>query len=331
MNKKNYIFIAVFIIFILLIYTFELYINKTIPITENKEEITHIIKNNTWWTYNENNTPYRIWDEIEHIFIIYKNQKTKVDINIDSLEKNINIKEINIDWKNIKKSDLKNLIIDKESILKIKWIAKIDNSQNIDKIEIKDLEKIKSIDATWSLLSTWTINFEIKNNNFNGNINNILEIDWKWLEQIDYVNIWWISFKWKYENNKFYILIDKWTFGSWDFFLMFKLNNWTIITSNKKINFYYSQDKVNISNITPKIIKNDIDRYIVVQWNWFSKIVSIQLNNNIILKSTEYEIINDNVLSVKIPKWLNPWDYYINIMDTNNIYQINYIKFNITN
>lgn len=329
MNKKNYVILAIFLISILIIISRELIFNKSILI-ENKNEISHIVKNDSWWTYSDSETPYKIWDEIEHIFVIYKDQKTKANIDISNIEKEVNIKELSIDWKNIKKDDLKNILIDKNSILKIKWIAKIWSEDSKADIVVKDLEKLKDYVFTWSV-STWTLSFEIKNNNFNSNINNIIEITWKWLDQVDYVNIWWVSFVWKYENNNLYLLIDKWTFSTWDFFLIFKLKNWNIITSTKKVSFYYSVDKVNISNITPKIIKNDIDRYIVVQWNWFSKIVSIQLNNNIILKSTEYTIINDNVLSIKIPKWLNPWEYSINIMDTSNIYQINYIKFNITN
>lgn len=98
--------------------------------------------------------------------------------------------------------------------------------------------------------NTWTseikedssqISFEITQNQFNSNINNLLEIKWTWLSLVEYVNIWWISFPVKYENKNIYVLIDKWTFWNWEFFVILKLQNWKFITGNKKIIFTFKR------------------------------------------------------------------------------------------
>ncbi|EKD29799.1 MAG: hypothetical protein ACD_78C00268G0002 [uncultured bacterium (gcode 4)] len=110
-----------------------------------------------------------------------------------------------------------------------------------------------------------------------------------------------------------------------------QLKSGRILTRNEKITFEHSNARINIANITPRTIKNDAERFVVIQGNGFDKIVSIQLSNNLILKNAEFNIINAHVAGVRIPKELPPGEYYFNIMDTQSIYELRTMRFTITN
>ncbi|MFA6090555.1 MAG: hypothetical protein WC774_02160 [Candidatus Gracilibacteria bacterium] len=109
-----------------------------------------------------------------------------------------------------------------------------------------------------------------------------------------------------------------------------QLTTGKIITMNEKIHFQYADSKINIANITPYTIENSTDHMLVIQGNGFDKILSIQMNNNLILKNAEFTIINNRVAGVRIPKGLPPGNYYFNIMDTNSIYELKNMQFTIT-
>jgi hypothetical protein len=80
------------------------------------------------------------------------------------------------------------------------------------------------------------------------------------------------------------------------------LKNGKLVSTDEKISFVYDSSPINIGAITPTEIRSDADRYVVVQGNGFEKIISIQLSNNLIFKNTLFTVVNDNVVSIKIPK-----------------------------
>lgn len=79
------------------------------------------------------------------------------------------------------------------------------------------------------------------------------------------------------------------------------------MTYNWKIYFEYDDNKVSIFDILPTKLKNDTDRQLSIYWVWFNKIIWVQFSNNIILKKQIFLLITDNILIVKIPKWLSSW------------------------
>lgn len=107
-----------------------------------------------------------------------------------------------------------------------------------------------------------------------------------------------------YSSGILFVRLDRDTFTSGEYFVFFTLKNGKILTSEYRLSFEHSNSAINIANITPGAVPNDEDRFIVIQGNGFNKIVSIQLSNNLILKNAEFDIINDRVAGVKIPKGL---------------------------
>lgn len=333
MNKKKLIslFIAFDIIILSLIFYFFVF-NSDFFNKNNTLKEDLFVRNISWDTSFLDNVPYKKSELLEFNIIFPWDWKNKITLDLNKIKENFKIQKILIDDK---EQNQDNIIIDETNSIKIiweaidNWILKRDDYKNL----IKDYEKIPKEEIKKEIENinfSWSLNIKFDKNNLNSNINNLLEITWTWREFIKYVNIWWISLIPINENNKTFLTISKNTFASWEYFIILQLQNNELITLNEKIYFTHSSSKVNIANITPKVIKNDTDKYIVLQWNWFSKVISIQLSNNVVLKTTSFDIINDNVLSVKIPKDLDIWNYYFNIMTTtwitelkNNIFTIN--------
>ena len=192
---------------------------------------------------------------------------------------------------------------------------------NLD-MEIEIIPKIidEKIDFSWLIFNK---------NAFNSNINNLLEISWRDIDKIKFLNIWSYSFSPNIKDWVAYILIKQNTFDSWNYFVFIQPLQWSIIPLDTQMSFEYNNEKINIANITPNQVNNSKDSYIVLQWNGFSDIISLQLNNNIILEKTDFDIINDKVMSVKIDKKLDTGIYSFNIMTTDNIIQIDNMDFTI--
>lgn len=301
--------------------------------------IDSFIKNNSSQGAYEKNTIYKKWDLLDYIsFINFWNGKN-IKLDISLIKNNINIDEIYINDEKTDEQKINNLNLNWMTKVKVVWKAKNNNldwsliENNLIKVTvIQDIKK-EQTKIEEKVIIKWQVpsNINIKNSNFSSNINNLLQIEWANLELIDYVNIWWFSIKPQFDSWILLVSIDKNSFSSWDYFIFFQLKSWEIMPTDNKITFTHNQQKINIANLTPSIIKNNEDRFIVIQWNWFKKIISVQLNNNVILKNTSFNIINDNVAAVKIPRWLALWTYYFNIMDTDSIYELKNNSFTITN
>ena len=291
-------------------------------ILEISNTIDFVISDNTalkiiWIAKNNNN----IWEKnIRELIQISakkieklnnKNNTSEEIINIEKKSWNINvtIDKISDDLDNIQEE-----IISENNIeLEQKWI--IDN--NIEIIP----EIIKN-----NIFS----DLEFNNISFNSNINNLLEISWENINKIKFLNIWSYSFTPTFKDETAYFLIKKNTFSTGNYFVFIQPIEWKIIPLEIQIDFSFTDSKVNIANITPALVDNTKDTYIVLQWNWFLDIISLQLNNNIILKETSFDIINDKVLSVKIDKQLQTWTYHFNIMTTDGIINLDNMNFTIT-
>ncbi len=282
-------------------------------------------KNLTWWTPLMQDSPFRKWDDLEIVEIIsWWDFKAMLDLS--KISEIIDINKIEYNWKRYKDKIWLEVIVSKESpaIVKIVWKAKLNKQDDLLKINvtkteelISKKEEIQEKKITSSNKASWIkINWE----KFNSNINNLLIMSWNDLDNISHVLIWEKNMRIIKQDSKIYIPIDKKTFTSWEYFMMLQYPDWSVTSLDKKISFTFSQNEINISAITPDQITNDSDIYVVLQGNWFNKLISLQLSNNIIIKNTEFKPINDNVVAVKIPKWIQSWIYKINLMDTKWIY-----------
>ena len=334
--KKSIIYI--FIIWWLWIaFLFFFYFNNNDLKKENNLYSDFLVRNITCDTSLDSKNVYRKWDDIEYNFILTTNNSKKVAVDTNELSKVIDIEKILKDDEQI--DDLSDIKIDESANIKIIWKAKqnwdIKDEDNLVKIiKTEDLEqeveKLIEEEIEEEKIENIKLKIDLEKKQINSNINNLIQIFWENLSQIKYINIWWVSLEPIKNNEEYFLSINKDTFDTWEYFVIIQTKSWDIITTDTQVSFEYNQSKVNISNITPENIKNDSDRYIVIKWNWFEKTISLQLSNNVVLRNTTFQIINDNVMSIKIPSWIEAWEYYINIMKPEWIYEITNKTFLIT-
>ncbi len=290
-----------------------------------------LLKNLSWNTPIWESIPYKKWEEVEINFIFPWEWKNKLTLDFTKWNKNISIKKILIDETPTDKNDI---IVEDGQTVKIigealnDWTLKKEDYEDII-IENEKIEEEKKEEINTSFSGSLHLSFH--QTHFNSNINNLVEISWDQIDLIKYINIWEVSLTPIKNNQKTYLAIEKNTFWAWEYFIIIQLKNNDLIPLEQKLQFDYSNSKVNIANITPKNIQNSKDTFIVLQWNGFSKVISIQLSNNIILKNTSFDIINDSVLSVKIPAWLETGKYYFNIMTIDWISELKNNTFTINN
>lgn len=180
------------------------------------------------------------------------------------------------------------------------------------------------------LLSPWQGGIEggsdwvqLSPNTLSTHTNHLISLQTDAPEDILYVTIWGYSYKLsEHEGNK-YFEIQKNTFSPGDYFISVQNNAWDIIGLEQKMTILWGQDYgINLINITPDTISNTKKTSIVLQWNGFSKVISVQLDNNIILKETNFDIITDQVMSIEIPQWIPVGRYNFNLLTTEKIVKL---------
>lgn len=299
-------------------------------------ETRFVVRNLSWQTDFRPSVPYKKGDDMEYTWIFSGDSPRSVAFDLSPLRNSIDIERIELDGKEVLEKELRNIHVTDSSLLKITGKAKNTGTTEttlqprivtIEDPKKNEPEQKMSVQAPQIEPSDITLS----DTKYNSNINNLVALHGKNMDSIEFVNIGEKSIRPVYESGTIFVQVDRDTFGNGDYLVFFTLRNGKILTSDYHLSFEHSGSPINIANITPQTIRNDRDRFIVIQGNGFDKIVSIQLSNNLILKNAEFTIINKQVAGVKIPKDLPPGEYYFNIMDTSSIYELKDRKFIITN
>jgi hypothetical protein len=284
--------------------------------------------------YFENNyqvSNHLLWkkNDIIKIHILNKEENKNITIDKDDISKVMDIQEILKDWKKYNKDQIN--ISEK---WKITIVGKLKNSHdwwkpNI-KFESEDIpEKNTEIIEKWLFKEiSWEIDF--KNSQIWSDKTSLIELQWKNISELSILLI-----------NNFHIPVQK--YNSWYFVSIWAnmLNKWSyerygITKNNKKIKWKsnlsvkQNSNSTGIYAITPSIIKSSKWWNIVLQWKWLDKILSIQLSNNIIFKQNQFIVLSPNVIAINIPKNIDVWVYYLNIVTPAKIISSESIQLEIT-
>jgi hypothetical protein len=232
------------------------------------------MRNLTWQTDFQKNIPFKKGDIVEYTEIYSSDTPQDLALDISALKKLLDITQIEFDEQIISEDAISNLHLKNTSSLKIVGKAKTTSTNDMESspptitattLRTFKEEKVISppvIDITPDVEPQ---NLTLQAMQYNSNINNLISITGSNLNHVSLVNIGGIGFKPVYGSGTLYIQIDKDTFATGEYFVFFQLNNGKIITLNEKITFQHSSARINIANITPSILKNDTDRYIVIQ------------------------------------------------------------------
>ena len=329
------------LIFFSLIFSFVIYYNSQQKLEvwdENKIIENSFIENKTWESGLQKDIPFVKWDEIDYVYIMKPQKNKEVTIELNKIKEKIDISQITINWE---KKDLNwdkiKLSLEEALSIKISWEANhnkvwkenIEENLKVTFNEIEEDNQAEEIEEPTEKQNTSPTNIKLEKYSFNWNLNNLLIISWENIDTIQTITIWDYSFSPLFKDWKAFININAWTFSWWSYFVIIKTKSWNLVTLNKKVSFEFMTSDVAIWNITPREINNNKSNYLVLQWQGFDKIISVQLSNNVIIKKTEFEIINDKVATIKIPKGINSWNYHFNIMTTSWISELRSQKFKI--
>lgn len=297
--------------------------------TGTPEDTGILMRNLSWGTSFEPFTPYKKNDELEFVFVTPSDSGDLASVDVSRLRDLIDITEIQADHEPIKESELDSIPVSGALTITVRGKAR---ENTVNKTDLNGLVKIRfsrKKPVTDQSLEKPVItgsgarpaSLNIPSYILSSNIDNLIPISGEHLDTIDRVVVGEKSFQGSMKWDVYYFILPRNTFGSWDYFVGLYLKNGELIASGKKLSFTYDSSPINIAAITPSTIKNDKDGYVVVQGNGFSKMVSLQLSNNLIFKSAQFTVVNDQVVSIKIPKWLDPGEYTFNMMDTTWIYE----------
>lgn len=302
------------------------------------------IRNATWESGLTNDIPYVKWDEIEYVYILEENDWAEAKVDLSKVSERIDLQEVELNGEKIPLDNL-NLKVDTDEItsIKIKWISKINKTEeeNIEEnIEVivtqkretllEETQNIEENEDQEGRIKDVT-NLIVNNYSFKSNIDSMLTIRAENVENITALVIWDYSLKPVFKDWIAYFNIEAWTFWTWTFLPFIEQKNGKIKTLDQAVTFIFVPGDVSIVNITPREIWNDVDRTLVLQWDGFDKVMSVQLSNNLVIKNTSFEVINNKVMSIKIPRWLDSWEYHFNIMTTKWISELKTEKFKIIN
>lgn len=153
--------------------------------------------------------------------------------------------------------------------------------------------------------------------------NHLIQVQWENLANIAYITIGWYSYQASIHEWSYYFEVQKNTFTPGEYFISIQDKSGEIIALNQKMTILGWQDHgINLNNITPNTLSNTQKSSIVLQWNGFSKVISVQLDNNIILKEASFDIINDRVMSIEVPKWIPVGSYHFNLLTVEKIVKL---------
>lgn len=166
-------------------------------------------------------------------------------------------------------------------------------------------------------------NLTLSNNTFSSDLNSLLQISGENLDGVQSVQIGDQTIVPVFYSGSLFVHLQRDTFSAGEYKILLALADKNTVFVPETVNFTSTKDaSIAIANITPVTLSFGKDSYLVLQGYGFSKIVSLELNNNIILKSPRFQVINDRVLAVQIPSDTPVGTYFFNIMDTSSVHSL---------
>lgn len=114
-------------------------------------------------------------------------------------------------------------------------------------------------------------------------------------------------------------MVDRGTFAEGDYFIAAYSKEGKLVPVQGKLSFRSDGQSVGVSYVTPASVPNSRESYVTLQGRGFSKVVSIQLSNSLVIKNASFRAVDDAVAIVKIPAGIPPGEYAMNVMDVKGI------------
>lgn len=113
--------------------------------------------------------------------------------------------------------------------------------------------------------------------------------------------------------------MDRASFAAGEYFVAVLGKDGKLVPTKETVVFESDGQSVGISSVIPSSVPGSRDSYVTLQGRGFSKIVSIQLSNSLVIHNASFRLVNDSVAIVKIPAGISEGNYAMNVMDVSGI------------
>ena len=90
-------------------------------------------------------------------------------------------------------------------------------------------------------------------------------------------------------------------FADGDYFVAAYSKEGKLSPLKDKLTFVTDQQSIGVSFVTPSSVPSSRDSYVTLQGKGFSRIVSVQLSNSLVIKNAFVRTVDDTVAIVRIP------------------------------
>ncbi len=133
----------------------------------------------------------------------------------------------------------------------------------------------------------------------------------------------------RYEAGAYVFVVPERAFSAGEKFLAFSMSDGKLLPSDIHLSFDGGEANLGVAAVTPSAVPSDRESYVTLQGHGFSKALSLQLQNGVVIRGASFEIVNDSVMIVKIPAGLSSGTYAFNVMDVSGIYTPVRAKFSV--
>ncbi len=312
--------------------------------TQYDGSIDFFVSNESWWQQSSWKVSYSSWDRLKYTFLYKYDAWKSLFFDEDKLQNRLNLSGINIQTGHNDNGN-KGLVY-----LEIDWKAKDNWQTDITKDELSEYLKKTSNKANDDL-SKENANNTQKDKNIQENEStedsNMLEdidlsdvwlstyslydtqsqlVELKGYEYVDKVNIWESSIT---PEGK-YLSIDAREIGQWVHDIVYYLSDGSTFEDDKKFQIVSMWDRsVGIYSFNPDVLYSTGSRWISVQGYGFENILAIQLSSSEVIGQTDFELVSDRLMGIKIPEDIGFGKYHLNIMVDDGIYRLKEKSFEI--
>lgn len=216
-----------------------------------------------------------------------------------------------------------------EKLIHEKIVKKLKEDSLIKNLKLEDKKNSEDEKKIFEKYSILNISTNFINNNFDQyfevywiNLNTVDSVLIKCWEDVSEFNIY------SSKNNKLITQITKNTLKAWECSIWLS-QNWKKDFSKIYLKVEHDNSSISVENIFPLRIVSEQWWEIVFQWRWFYWVIAIQISNWTVLDLDNFKIVNDNVLILKLWKWLDTWEYFFRIMTKDWVVEIKNRKIKI--
>lgn len=288
------------------------------------------VRNTSWETGYLSSVPYRKGDVLEFAYFVDSLRPYFLDFDWPSFLARYDVESVTSDSGPLDKNQISTSLLKPGSRLSIRAKAKSSGSTGSDPFATPKIRQSEDALAdsgavaeaqtgTSATGATDASAFVIPLRTFSSDTNNAVRIVGAPKGFISSVVIGASTFRGADLRDGYVFVTDRGTFADGDYFVAVYAKDGRLLPLKDKVSFITDGQSVGVSGVTPASVPATRDSFVTLQGRGFSRVVSIQLSNSLVIKNASFRAVDDTVAIVRVPAGVPAGEYAMNIMDVNGI------------